>query len=485
VTQRTDETDRPRLLVVDDAEDVLAVVSDLLRMHNYDVTEAAGGQAAVAALGSGRFDAVLTDLEMPAVGGMEVLVETRRRDPEIPVVLVTAYSTIERAVEAMREGAFDFIEKPVRSEDLLAVVERAVRRRAARAPEGSGGEGVAAGHGPAGADGVLIGTAPAMRRVLDDVARVAAGDTTVLLLGESGTGKEMVSRLLHARSPRRDGPLVVINCAAIPDELLENELFGSEKGAFTGAAQRKPGKFELAEKGTIVLDEIGDLNHSLQAKLLRVLEEREFERLGGTRTIPLDVRVVAATNRDLEDDVEAGRFREDLFYRLNVFPIHLPALRERPEDVAPLVAHFVAETSRDLNKPVPEITREAMARFEAHDWPGNVRELRNVVERAVILCDGERLEAGHVVIRTRRKPRGAPAEAAPDDRQTSGVGDGGRGACTDLSLKDASRRAAAEAEIALIRRVMDDVRWNRRAAARRLGVSYKTLWNKLKEYRLD
>lgn len=453
---------RASILVVDDARDVLSVMSDLLRLHDFEVTEVSDGGAAITHLASEHFDVVLTDLEMPVAGGMDVLAEARRRDPDTPVVMVTGYGTVERAVRAIREGAFDFVLKPVRSEDLLAVVERALeeRQRSTESQE------VQRATEPAVEPPFMV-ESPAMRRVMEQVARVAASDTTVLLVGESGTGKEMLSRMIHARSPRRDGPLVVINCAAIPSELMENELFGSEKGAFTGASQRKLGKFELAENGTILLDEVVDLNLSLQAKLLRVLEEKEFERLGGTRTIPLNVRVVTASNRELAAEVEAGRFRDDLFYRLNVFPIHLPPLRERREDVAVLVNHFVEQMRQELSKPIRSVSEKAMAVFENHVWPGNVRELRNVVERAVILCDRPVLEPCHVVIHTEVKPAKRSGDRAPAE-----------------TLRDVSRSAAAEAEIELIKRVLEQVRWNRRKAARCLGVSYKTLWNKLKEYNL-
>lgn len=453
---------RGSILVVDDAEDVLAVVSDLLRLNQFEVCEATGGEEALVQLNQNRFDVIVTDLEMPVVGGMDVLAAARQRDPAAAVVVVTAYGTVERAVEAMKEGAFDFVTKPVRSEDLLSVVDRAVQER----------RGESRSHAQTGKSGQrgeppLIAGSAAMERVIKQVERVAGSDTTVLLLGESGTGKEMLSRMIHARSLRKNGPLVVINCAAIPSELLENELFGSERGAFTGAAQRKLGKFEMAESGSILLDEIGDLNLSLQAKLLRVLEEREFERLGGTRTIPLNVRVLAASNRELAAEVEEGRFRDDLYYRLNVFPVRLPALRERREDIPALVKYFVEEMSRESGKAIDSIAAETMARFEAHDWPGNVRELRNAVERAVILCDGEVLEASHVVIHSGAKPR-TPA----------GAGESAK------TLKEASHKAASEAEIEMIRQVLEEEKWNRRKAARRLGVSYKTLWNKLKEYDL-
>jgi two-component system response regulator AtoC len=446
--------------MVDDAEDVLSVVSDLLRLNGYHVTEAASGEAAVEELSNQRFDVVVTDLEMPVVSGMDVLATAKRQDPDAAVVLVTAYSTIERAVQAMREGAFDFIPKPVRSEELVKAVERAVKKRSAST------EPVAERTGACRVEPLCVAISPAMQRVMQDLERVASSDTTVLLLGESGTGKEMMSRMIHLRSPRGEAPLVVINCAAIPSELMENELFGSERGAFTGAAQRKQGKFELADKGTILLDEIGELHLSLQAKLLRVLEEKEFERLGGTRTIPLNVRVIAASNRDLTAEVEVGQFREDLFYRLNVFPIDLPPLRQRAEDIPELIAHFVKETSREVGKTITSVSEEAMGMLMAYEWPGNVRELRNVVERAVILCDDPVLEASHIVMQERRQPRETTVFAEGE------------------SLKDAARKAAADAEIQMIERVMEEVRWNRRKAARRLGVSYKTLWNKLKEYGL-
>jgi len=460
-TEALGKVRKPSILVVDDAEDVLAVVSDLLRLHDYEVHEASGGEAALTYLAHERFDVIITDLEMPVIGGMDVLAAARQRDPRSAVVMVTAYGTIERAVQAIKEGAFDFVTKPIRSDDLLSVIESALEEnRAVEARSAVGGKALRA-------EPAFIGKSQAVERVMAQVGRVAASDTTVLLLGESGTGKEMLSRIIHARSPRREGPLVVINCAAIPGELLENELFGSERGAFTGASQRKLGKFELAENGSILLDEVGDLNLSLQAKLLRVLEEKEFERLGGTKTLPLNVRVIAASNKDLASEVEAGRFRDDLFYRLNVFPIRLPALRERREDIPDLVRHFISEIAQELGKEVGSVSDGAMAVLEGHPWPGNVRELRNAVERAVILCDDPVLEPPHVVIqgRVRAQPK---------------AGERGQ----DQSLKDVSQRAAAEAEVELIRRVLDEVRWNRRKAAERLGVSYKTLWNKLKEYNL-
>ncbi|HEX6863973.1 MAG TPA: sigma-54 dependent transcriptional regulator, partial [Thermoanaerobaculia bacterium] len=360
-----------RILIVEDRDSLRRMLERALSQEGYEVTAAADAQAGIRWVDERPFDLVLTDLKLPDVSGLEVLAASRRAQPRVPVVVLTGFGTVGTAVEAMKLGAYDFLEKPLEIDDLARLIERAIGER----------DESAVFHVP-GAP-AIVGRHPRLRAAIRLLQKVAATESTVLLTGESGTGKEMFSRALHALSPRKDGPFVALNCAAIPESLLENELFGHEKGAFTGADRRQPGRFEMAERGTLMLDEIGELPLSVQGKVLRVLEERTYERVGGGRTLRADVRLVAATNRDLESMVAEGAFRSDLFFRLNVFPIELPCLRERASDIPLLARHLLGEIARRHKMEPPRLEEDAEQVLMEQPWPGNVRELANILERAV------------------------------------------------------------------------------------------------------
>jgi DNA-binding NtrC family response regulator len=446
---------RGTVLVVDDDADLGKVLVALLASQGYTGEHVASGAQALARIEARPFDAVLTDLRMPDMDGMAVLAEVRRRWPALPVILLTAHGSIPAAVEAMRAGAADFMLKPFVPEELAFVVGKALaatQREREVVP-------------PAPADRAidLVGESPAMREVFARVRKAAAGTATVLIRGETGTGKELVAQRLHEESARSSGPFIKVNCGALADTLLESELFGHEKGAFTGAAGRKPGRVELAHKGTLFLDEIGDVTPAMQVKLLRVLQEREIERLGGTQTIKVDVRFVAATHRDLEAMVSAGQFREDLFFRLNVVPIHLPPLRERMGDVARLARKFCAAFGQANGRAKIAFDDEALAVLALQPWPGNVRQLQNLVERLVILADSEVLGRADV---ERELGRPALGSSTP-----SREGDAGE----DASLPARVRIAEKEALVAALARTNG----NKTLAARLLGVSLRTLYNKL------
>jgi two-component system response regulator HydG len=370
----------PRILVVDDDPSNRVTLERLLEREDFEVVHAEHGRAAIEAVRRDVVDVVLTDLKMPGMSGIDVLKAIRTIDPEVEVVVMTAFGTIETAVEAMKEGAYDFVAKPLKRVDLLKTLRKALEKRALSVENRELRERL----GEQG-EGVLVGQSPAMRSLLAEVEQVAPSDATVLLAGPSGTGKSRIARLLHERSRRAGKKLVTINCAAIPEALLESELFGYEPGAFTGAVKRKEGRFDLARGGTLFLDEITELPVATQVKLLRVLQEGEYERVGGTETLHADVRVIAATNRDIEEQVATGRFREDLFYRLNVIRLNVPPLKERWEDVPLLAQHFLVRFSRKNGKAIRGFSTEALDALAAHAWPGNVRELENAIERAVVL----------------------------------------------------------------------------------------------------
>jgi two-component system NtrC family response regulator len=370
-----------RILVVDDEPAQRELVGGFLRKHGFEVVEAGGGKEAVARFKQEAFDLVLTDQRMPDLSGLEVLEAVRSTSPETAVVIITAYGTIETAVSAVKAGAADYLTKPLNLDDLLHRVHRVRERQRLVAENRELREALAERHRVEG----IIGDSGRMQEVLSLVRRVAPSDATVLIRGESGTGKELIARALHHASPRAAGPLVKVNCAALAESLLEAELFGHEKGAFTGAVAGRKGRFELADGGSIFLDEIGDLPPHLQVKLLRVLQEREFERVGSSRPIKVDVRLLAATHRNLEALVREGRFREDLYYRINVVTIMLPPLRERREDLPPLIEHFLRVFAGKNGKTVRGLTREAREALLRYDYPGNIRELENLMERAVVL----------------------------------------------------------------------------------------------------
>jgi DNA-binding NtrC family response regulator len=433
------------------------------------VLEAKDQPEAVKHLQQGQPAVVLSDLRLPDGDGFGVLRASKEIDPDVPVIVMTAYGSIEDAVSAMKEGAMDFLAKPVDPDHLLLLVSRALDQRRIVTENLLLKEELAVRRGAP----LLIGENASLRKVYSSLQRAAATDTTVLIEGESGTGKELFARSLHALSGRADAPFVAINCAAIPENLLETELFGYEKGAFTGAAARKPGKFEIAHRGTLFLDEIGDLPLTLQAKILRALEEKRFERVGGTAPVQVDVRLVAATNRGLKAAVAARRFREDLYFRLSVFPITVPPLRERAGDIPLLARHFVERFCRDLTKKPLVLSPEAVEQLQGYYWPGNVRELQNCIERAVILAEAETILPRHLNLSFIAPP---PAEEPPSPWEQ-----------IDLSgtLVEASRRVLREAEKHKIEQVLREADNNKGRAAELLGITYKMFLSKLKEHRIE
>ena len=440
-----------------------------LEGHGHVVLEARDQAEAVEQLRTARPVVVLTDLKLPIGDGFGVLRAAKELDPDLQVVVMTAYGSIQDAVLAMKEGAMDFLAKPIDPDHLLLMVGRAIAQRRMLTEYIILKEELAERRGAPR----IIGEDGKLRQVSQQLHRAAATDATVLLEGESGTGKELFARALHALSPRADGPFVAINCAAIPETLLETELFGHEKGAFTGAVQRKPGRFEIAHRGTLFLDEIGDLPLPLQAKILRVLEEKQFERVGGTQSLHVDVRIVAATNRQLKQRVSERQFREDLYFRLSVFPIVIPPLRERGDDVLILARHFVDKFCRDLNKSPLTFAPAALDDLRTYTWPGNVRELQNCIERAVILSEGDTIHARHLNLTFRQTASAQPVATSPWDQ-------------IDLSgtLSDVLQRVSAEAERRKIGQALQDAGGNKAFAADALHIGYKALLQKLKTHGL-
>jgi len=457
------------ILLVEDKDSLRTMLRHALEAEGHAVVEATDEPEATRRLHESHPVLVLSDLRLPAGDGLGVLRATKEFDPDLPVIVMTAYGGIHDAVQAMKEGALDFLAKPVDPDHLLLLVGRALAHRRIATENYLLKEELMARRGAPR----IIGEDSALRKVSVALQRAAATDTTVLLQGESGTGKELFARALHALSGRADGPFVAINCAAIPENLLETELFGYEKGAFTGAANRKLGRFELANRGTLFLDEIGELPLGLQAKILRAIEEREFERVGGMASLHVDVRLVAATNRHLKSAVAARQFREDLYFRLSVFPIDIPPLRERPGDVEILARHFIERYCRELKKKPLTLTSEALDELRAYAWPGNVRELQNCIERAVILTEGDAIRRRHLNLSFR-----ASGAVAPDASPWDGI---------DLtgSLAEASRRALAEVERRKITGALREAGGQKLKAAEMLQVSYKTFLAKLKEHRIE
>lgn len=392
------------ILVVDDEQKLRRVIEVHLNSAGFEVEKANSAEDALKL--ADRADLVLTDLRLPGMDGLELLSRLRAQNSHAPVIVMTAFGTIENAVEAMKSGAADFLLKPFSLDHLLTVINKALEVRALRDENRQLREEL----GKKYTFNNIIGRSPLMQEIFATVSRVAPTRATVLLAGESGVGKDLIARAVHFHSPRRERPFVKINCTALPENLMESELFGYEKGAFTGANQSKPGKFEQADTGTVFLDEIGDVPASIQVKLLRVLQDREFERLGSNKTLHIDVRVIAATNQDLRAALEQGTFREDLYYRLNVVPIDIPPLRARKEDIPFLAEHFVKRQAPDCDSRVEEITDAAMKRLVEYHWPGNVRELQNVIERSLVLCPGTRLDAPDIKLEDNGRPRGQPSE---------------------------------------------------------------------------
>ena len=440
-----------RILVVDDEEGVRSFLAESLEIDGHHVEEAPNGQEALERLRSRSFDLVLTDLRMPGMDGLELLQKVQAEQPEVEFIVLTAHGNVENAVQAMKLGAFDYIQKPVSGPaELRLLATRALERRRLRDQEEISR---ASANEP-----VLTHGDPVMAPVVEALKKVARTNATVLLLGESGTGKEVAARAIHQLSERAQGPFVAINCATLSESLLESELFGHEKGAFTGATDRKRGRIELAHGGTFFLDEVGELKLNLQARLLRVLQERAFERVGGTRTLEVDVRWIAATHQDLRTQISAGTFREDLYHRLSVFPVRLPPLRERTGDLLPLAEVLLKRACHELKRPVMKLSEPAQRVLRAGRWTGNIRELANVLERAVILSDGDTIEPHHLLME--QAPR-TPAPAIVSEAKT---------------LEDLERHA--------IERALAEVGGNRREAAERLGIGVRTLYEKLKRYNL-
>jgi two-component system nitrogen regulation response regulator NtrX len=375
------------ILIVDDEKNIRRSVEMICAGEGYRVKTAADGREALAVLDSEPVDLVLLDIVMPGTDGLALLRQIHTRFPEVVVVMISGHATIQNALAAAKEGAYDFIEKPISKEKLLISVRNALGNRRLRKENLELRQQVSGRYR-------LIGESPAMKEVLDQIAKVAPTNGRVLILGESGTGKELIARAIHDNSARRDGPFIKVNCAAIPEELIESELFGSEKGAYTGATETREGKFSLADGGTLFLDEVGDMSLKVQAKVLRVLQEGEFERVGGHKSQKVDVRVLAATNKDIEAEVSAGRFREDLLFRLNVVPIVSPPLRRRKEDIPILVEYFIESYSRENGSRPKRLTPAAMKALRQYDWPGNIRELKNIIERMMIMCSSDTIDVG-------------------------------------------------------------------------------------------
>jgi DNA-binding NtrC family response regulator len=448
------------VLIVEDKESLRTVLRKTVEARGYTVEEAGDAYEARRRIQASRFLVVLTDLRLPAGSGFDVLHTALEADPATSVIVMTAFGTVEEAVKAMKEGAADFLTKPVDTDHLLLLLERAIDRRRLVTDYVLLKEEYQRRFGLPR----VLGEDAALKETMLALQRAAATDTTVLILGESGTGKELMSRALHQLSPRAKGPFVAINCAAIPEALLENELFGHEKGAFTGAHARKEGKAELAHRGTLFLDEIGDLPLPLQGKILRLVQEKQFERVGGNQTLSVDIRVVAATNRDLRAAVDRQEFREDLFFRISVFPVEIPPLRRRRADIPILADAFLERFAKEMGRKGLKLGTEARRALQEHSWPGNVRELQNCLERAAILCDGLEIRPEHLRLR-------ADTERGPS------LGD-----VIDLSgpLAEVSARAAARAEDEAIKRALSETDGNRAAAAERLGISVSTLSRRLK-----
>jgi len=455
-----------KVLVVDDEIKMREQFSEVLEGEGFNVETAENGEIAIKKIGGDFFDVALIDLNMPKVDGMTVLKHLVENVPDSVGIILTGYASIRNAVEAMKLGAYDYLAKPVKMEEVIMVIRRALELRDLRRENFSLKRQLKKKYQFSN----FIGDSPQMQKVFRIIEKVADTDSTVLILGESGTGKELVARAIHYHSHRRDKPLIPVNCGAIPAELLESELFGHEKGAFTNAIRTRIGRFELAHGGTIFLDEVAEMSPHLQVKLLRVLQEQEFERLGATRTIKIDVRILAATNKVLEKAVESGSFREDLYYRLKVIPIQLPPLRDRPGDIPLLIHHFLAETSTAKKKKIRGISKDVIKAMEQYAWPGNVRELENVIERMIILCEGDYLTMEDLPEKIGSRPAPLPVQTT-----RGAIPEGG------LSLN----HAVNEYEKQLILHALEKAGWVKNRAAKLLKMNRTTLVEKIKKQGIE
>jgi len=459
---------RERILIVDDDPAQGQTLARVLELEGFRTAVAEDGRGALEQIDQSSFDLMLTDLKMPGMDGMELFRKVHDRLPDLPVMIVTAHGTIESAIEAVREGVVDFIQKPVYAEELLHRFQTLFREQHLREENAELKSQLL--HRDRG--DAMIGSSAAMEKLREQIGRVARTEATVLILGESGTGKELIADAIHYGSSRAHGPLVKLNCAAIPETLLEDELFGHERGAFTGADQRRLGRFESADGGTLFLDEIGEIPLGLQVKLLRLLQESTFQRLGGSESVRADVRVVCATNQNLHELVRKGGFREDLFYRIHVVPIEAPALRTRGDDVMVLAQHFAREAGIRNSRPIHSIAQGASERLRGHAWPGNVRELRNVIERAVIMGSGSAIEADDLQV----NPGGAP---------TSSNGSASNGEDSLVRRLMNSDIAFEEFERELLVRALERTRGNQTRAARMLGMTRRTLQYRIDKFKID
>jgi two-component system NtrC family response regulator len=452
------------ILVVDDEINYLTVMETLLGEEGYEVLTAPGGPEALKIAGGSDLDLVLTDMKMPKMNGIELLAEMKRLYPDLPVIMMTAYGTVEKAVEAMKTGAFDYVLKPFKNEELLMTIAKGLEHYHLILQNRMLLQELDKKYGAPN----IVGESMAMREILALVKRVATSRATVLISGESGTGKELVARAIHQQSPRAGKTFVSVNCAALTETLLESELFGHERGAFTHAVVMRKGRFELADGGTLFLDEVAEMSPALQVKLLRVLQEMEFERVGGNKTIKVDVRVVAATNRELKEEVEDGRFREDLYYRLNVVHLHIPSLRERQEDITPLATHFLKKYAQENARGEVHLSPEAMKLLIQYAWPGNVRELENVMERAVILCNQSLITVNDL-----------PGELAGEPRESSRLN-----IDRFIPVQTPLPEVLEQIEEQMIRRALEQSGQVQVRAAELLGITKSLLQYKLKKYHL-
>jgi DNA-binding NtrC family response regulator len=446
-----------RILIVDDEEGLRRLLSRVLSRAGYDATAVGSGTEALRQVASQRYNLVVTDIKMPEMDGLQLLGELKEFDPSLPIIVMTAYGTIENAVQALRLGAYDYIAKPFENDEIKLTVAKALERERLLAENRYLHEELEGRYDFSG----IIGGSPAMEQVYDMASSVAASNASVLITGESGTGKELLARSIHYNSPRKDKPFIVLNCAALSEGVLESELFGHEKGAFSGALDTRKGRFERADQGTLFIDEVAEMSLAAQVKLLRVIQEHEFERVGGNRTIGVDVRIVAATNKLLEEQVKEGKFREDLYYRLNVVNINVPPLRSRREDIEPLSRHFLAKYTAETGKKITDLAPRALSCLLAHDWPGNVRELQNVIERAVVLAKGSVLT-----------PLDFPLGLQGDDQICLQLPEQG-GSLTDI-LEDLEKQ--------LILQTLQREAGSQTRAADALGIKRTTLRYKMEKY---
>jgi DNA-binding NtrC family response regulator len=448
-----------KILIVDDEEGMRRLLAKVLTREGYETVTAASGSEALRQARGDQFDLVVTDIKMPEMDGLELLAELKATDPSLPVIAITAYGTVENAVQALRLGAYDYITKPFETDEIKLTVAKALERQRLLEENRYLHRELEGRYSFSG----IVGTSPSMHRIFEMAAAVAASNASVLITGESGTGKELIARSIHFNSPRKEQPFIVLNCAALAEGVLESELFGHERGAFSGAVATKKGRFELAHGGTLFIDEVGEMSLTAQVKLLRVIQEHEFERVGGTRTIQCDVRIVAATNKQLEEQVKKGAFREDLFYRLNVVNIHLPPLRERREDIEPLARHFLQKYARETGKQIEQLAPRAVSSLLAYEWPGNVRELQNVMERAVVLSRSATITA-----------RDFPQALQGEEQICLQLPERG-GSLTEI-LEDLERQ--------LIIQTLRREEGSQTRAATALGIKRTTLRYKMEKYRL-